>query len=65
MPTITKEAEAALMQISREKTLRIAKLERDLSHVLEIARHGIEAGSQSGATLWREALERIVRAAKD
>lgn len=61
MPTITKEAERALMEISRQKSERIAKLERALANVDETARFAIADGIKNGAVLWREALERIVR----
>lgn len=60
MPTITKEAEAALMEISRQKSDRITKLERERRAIRQIASNAREEGIRHGAVIWREALEKII-----
>ena len=65
MPTITKEAEKALMEISRQKSDRIARLERQRQQMADTAAVAIEDGIKNGTVLWREALERIVHIARE
>ena len=61
MPTITKEAEQALMGLSRQKSERIARLERQINAIREVAQAGIGDGDQHGTALWRQALTRIIQ----
>lgn len=59
MPTITKEAERALMEVGANRVARIEKLERERRAVYRIALSALEASTQEGTVRWRNALEKI------
>ena len=61
MPTITKEAEKALMEVSHQKSERINRLERQIGAIRETAQVAIDDGDKNGTALWRQALTRIIQ----
>lgn len=58
---ITREAEQALFEISRQRATRVAKLEFDLGVIRRIALAARDEGDKQGAVIWRGALEEIIR----